>query len=72
MRSWDSWDIGDRRSIVSEVDQAGMIGGGIETTGKRDQFPGHPHAYEHFAPGFAVIAGGFEGLLDALWGGAVL
>jgi len=59
-------------SIVSEVDQAGMVGGGVETTGGRDQFPGHLHAYEHFVSGFIVVAGGFEDLLDALWGGAVL
>jgi hypothetical protein len=58
--------------MVSEVDQAGMVGGGVETTGGRDQFPGQPHAFEHFAPGFLVVAGDFEDLFDALRGGAAL
>ncbi len=58
--------------MVSGVCYTGMIGGGVETTSGRDQFPGHPHAYEHFAPGFLVVAGDFEDLLDALWGGTVL
>ena len=52
--------------------QAGIIGGGVETTGERDQFPGHPHADEHFAPGFIVVAGGFEDVLNASGGGAVV
>jgi len=68
----DSWDIEDRRSIVSGGCQTGMGGGGIETTGRREQFPGHLHAQEHFAPGFLVVAGGLEDLGDALWGGAAL
>jgi hypothetical protein len=49
-----------------------MVGCGIETTGGRDQFSRHLHAYEHFAPGFLVVAGGLEDLWDALGGGAVL
>jgi hypothetical protein len=68
----DRWDIGDRRSIVSEVDQTRMVGGGVETTGGRDQLPGHLHAQEHFAPGFVVIGGGLEDVGDALGGGAVV
>jgi len=49
-----------------------MVGGGIETTGGRDQFPGHFHADEHFASGFLVVAGGLEDVWDALGGGAGL
>ena len=67
-----SWDIGDRWSIVSEVDQAGMVGGGVETTGGRDQFPGHIHAYEHFTSCYIVVAGGLEDVRDALGSGTVL
>ena len=65
MRRWDirdirdTWDIRDRGRIVGEVEKAGMIGGGVETTGGRDQFSGHFHAQQHFASGFFVVAGGF-------------
>jgi hypothetical protein len=52
--------------------QTRMVGGGIETTGGRDQLPRHFHADEHFAPGFLVVAGGLEDLGDALGGGAGL
>ncbi len=69
---WDRWDGGDRRSIVSGVCQTGMGGGGVETTGGRNQLPRHFHADEHFAPGFLVVAGGCEDLGDALRGGAVV
>jgi len=68
----DSWDIEDRRSIVSGGCQTGMGGGGVETTGGRDQLPGHFHADEHLAPGFFVVAGGLEDVRDALGGGAVV
>ncbi len=68
----DSWDMGDRRSIGSGGWQTGMVGGGIEATGGRDQFSGHFHAQEHFAPGFVVVAAGLEDVWDALGGGAVL
>ncbi len=69
---WDRWDIEDRWSIVSGGWQTGMGGGGVETTGGRDQFPGHFHADEHFASGFLVVAGGLEDVWDALGGGAGL
>ena len=49
-----------------------MIGGGVEATGGRDQFPGHLHAQEHFAPGFVVVAGGCEDLWNALGREAVV
>ena len=41
-----------------------MIGGGVETTGGRDQFSGHFHAHQHFASGFAVVAGGLKNVRD--------
>jgi hypothetical protein len=69
---WDRWDGGDRRRIGSAGWQTRMGGGGVETTGGRDQLPGHFHAYEHFAPGFLVVAGGLEDVWDALGGGAGL
>src|SRR5437868_14850627 len=69
---WDIWDIWDRRSIVGEVEQAGMVGGGVETTGGRDQFSGHFHTHQHFASGFAVVAGGLQNVGDALGDSAVL
>src|SRR5438045_9713825 len=75
LRRWDTWDIRDirdRRSIVGEVKQAGMIGGGVETTGGRDQFPGHFHTHQHFATGFAVVAGGLQNVGDGPGGVAVL
>ena len=43
-----------------------MVGGGVETTGGRDQFPGHLHAHQHLASGFAVVAGGLEDVRDGL------
>ena len=43
-----------------------MVGGGVETTGRRDQFTGPLHAYQHFASCIAVIAGGLEDVLDGL------
>ena len=49
-----------------------MIGGGVETTGGRDQFSGHFHAHQHFASGFAVVAGGLEDVRDGLGDSAVL
>src|SRR5438105_3923849 len=68
-----SWaDIRDRRSIVGEVEQAGMVGGRVETTGGRDQFSGHFHAQQHFASGFAVVAGGLKNVRDGLGDSAVL
>ena len=75
MRRWDTWDIRDirdRRSIVGEVKQAGMVGGSVETTGGRDQFSGHFHAHQHFASGFAVVAGGLEDVRDGPGDSAVL
>ncbi len=49
-----------------------MVGGGVETTGGRDQFPGHLHAHQHLAPCFAVVAGGLENVGDGLGRVAVL
>ena len=82
MRSWDDigdrwdirdrWDIGDSRRIVSGVEQAGMVGGGIETTGGRGQFSGHMHALQHFASCIVVVAGGLEDVRDAVGSGAVV
>ncbi len=41
-----------------------MVGGRVETTGGRDEFTGHLHAQQHFASGFAVVAGGLENVRD--------
>ena len=49
-----------------------MVGGGVETTGGRDQFPGHLHAHQHLAPCFAVVAGGLKNILDGPGGVAVV
>ena len=49
-----------------------MVGGGVETTGGRDQFSGHFHAHQHFASGFAVVAGGLEDVRDGSGDSAVL
>ena len=49
-----------------------MVGGSVETTGGRDQFSGHFHAHQHFASGFAVVAGGLKNVLDGLGGVAVV
>ena len=49
-----------------------MISGGVEATGGRDQFSGHLHAQQHFASGFAVVAGGLKNVRDALGDSAVL
>ena len=49
-----------------------MIGGRVETTGRRDEFTGHLHAQQHFASGFAVVAGGLEDVRDGPGGVAVL
>ncbi len=49
-----------------------MVGGGVETTGGRDQFSGHFHAHQHFASGFAVVAGGLQNVRDGLGDSAVL
>ena len=49
-----------------------MVGGSVETTGGRDQFSGPIHAYQHFASGFAVVAGGLENVRDGPGGVAVL
>jgi len=49
-----------------------MVGGGVETTGGRDQFSGHFHTHQHFASGFAVVAGGLEDVRDGPGGVAVL
>jgi hypothetical protein len=49
-----------------------MLGGGVETASGRDQFPGHLHAEEHLAPGFAVVAGGLQNVGDTLGSLAVL
>ena len=70
--TWDSWDIGDSSSLVSGVQQAGMVGCGIETTGGRDQFSGHMHAHQHFASCFVVVAGGLEDVRDAVGSGTVV
>jgi len=48
-----------------------MVGGGVETTGGRDQFSGPLHAQQHFASCFAVVAGGLKNVLDGLGGVAV-
>ncbi len=49
-----------------------MVGGGVEATGGRDQFPGHMHAHQHFASCFVVVAGGLQDVRDAVGGGAVV
>ena len=49
-----------------------MVGGGVETTGGRDQFSGHFHAQQHFASGFFVVAGGFQNVRDSLGSVALL
>ena len=49
-----------------------MVGGGVETTGRRDQFSGHFHAQQHFASRFAVVAGGLKNVRDGLGDSAVL
>ena len=49
-----------------------MVGGGVETTGGRDQFSDHFHAQQHFASGFAVVAGGLENVRDGPGDSAVL
>ena len=49
-----------------------MIGGGVETTGGRDQFTGHLHAHQHFASGFTVVTGGLEDVRDGSGDIAVL
>ena len=49
-----------------------MVGGGVETTGGRDQFCGHFHTHQHFASGFAVVAGGLKNVRDGPGGVAVL
>jgi len=49
-----------------------MVGGGVETTSGRDQFSGHFHTHQHFASGFAVVAGGLEDVRDGPGGVAVL
>ncbi len=49
-----------------------MVGGGVETTGGRDQFSGHLHAHQHFASCVSVVAGGLKNVLDGLGGVAVL
>jgi hypothetical protein len=41
-----------------------MVGGGVEATGRRDQFSGHFHTHQHFASGFAIVAGGLEDVRD--------
>ena len=42
-----------------------MVGGRVETAGGRDQFAGLQHAHEHFASGFAVVAGGGQNVGNA-------
>ncbi len=49
-----------------------MIGGRVETTGGRNQFSGHFHAYQHFASGVAVVAGGLKNVRNGLGDIAVL
>ena len=49
-----------------------MVGSRVETAGGRDQFAGPKHAHEHFASGFAVVAGGLQNVGDAPGGVAVL
>ena len=49
-----------------------MVGGDVETTGGRDQFCGHFHTHQHFASGFAIVAGGLEDVRDGLGDSAVL
>ena len=49
-----------------------MLGGGVEATSRRDQFSGHFHTHQHFASGFAVVAGGLQNVGDALGCVAVL
>ena len=50
--------------VVGDVGEAGVVGGGVETTVEGDEFASHLHAHEHFAPGFVVIAGGGEDVFD--------
>src|SRR5205823_12040349 len=49
-----------------------MLGGGVETTGRRDQFAGLKHTHQHFASGFAVVAGGLKNVGDGPGDSAVL
>ena len=41
-----------------------MVDGGVNATGRRDEFTCHFHAQEHFAPGFVIVAGCFEDIFD--------
>ena len=45
-----------------------MVGGGVETTGGREQFSGPLHAHQHFASCVSVVAGGLKNILDGLGG----
>ena len=49
-----------------------MVGGGVEAASSADQFAGLFHAGEHFAPGFAVVAGGGENVGNTVGGVAVV
>jgi len=49
-----------------------MVGGGVETAGGRDQFPGTTHAPQHLASCIVVVAGGLENGRDGLGGVALL
>ena len=50
------------------VCQAGMVGSGVETRGRGDEFACVFHAQEHFASGFVVVAGGGEDGFDGVGG----
>jgi len=41
-----------------------MIGSGVETTSGGDEFACLLHTQEHFTPGFVVIAGGTQDVVD--------
>src|SRR5690242_3868666 len=49
-----------------------MVGGGVKATGGRDEFTGHLHAHEHFAPGLVVVAGGSEDIFDLAGSGTIV
>lgn len=49
-----------------------MVGGGIEATGRGDEFAGHLHADEHFTSRLVVVTGSFENVRDAPRTGVLL
>ena len=48
-----------------------MVGGGVETTGGRDEFASHTHTHDHLAPSFIIIAGGMDDIFDGAGGGTL-